>query len=118
MGRRAAGDVAIWCPETESFATEGVKPALMGVYEVTLADGTKKACKTALETYKDEVAVWTPEKVSSVTWTPVEKILEMFEIITNPTDGKSSLLTAYLGACMMTSTRCSQAAPSPSSSCC
>ncbi len=99
----AAGDVAIWCPETESFATEGVKPALMGVHEVTLADGTKKACKTALETYKDEVAVWTPEKVSSVTWTPVEKILEMFEIITNPTDGKSSLLTAYLGACMMTS---------------
>lgn len=35
--------------------------------------------------------------------TPVEKILQMFDIITNPTDGKSSLLTAYLGACMMTS---------------
>ncbi len=58
----AADDVAIWCPETESFATEGVKPALMGVHEVTLVDGTKKACKTALETYKDEVAVWTPRR--------------------------------------------------------
>ena len=54
-------------------------------------------------TYKDEVAAWTPEKVSAVTWAPVEKILEMFDIITNPTDDKPSLLTAYLGACMMTS---------------
>ena len=78
----------------------------MMLREADLVEGgsdSKKECKTGLETYKDEVAMWTPEKVSAVTWTPVEKILQMFDIITNPTDGKSSLLTAYLGACMMTS---------------
>ena len=98
-----ADAIAIWRPETEDFDREDVHPDIMGVHEVTLKDGSKKECKTGLETYKDEVAMWTPEKVSAVTWTPVEKILQMFDIITNPTDGKSSLLTAYLGACMMTS---------------
>ena len=97
-----ADAIAIWRPETEDFDREDVHPDIMGVHEVTLKDGSKKECKTGLETYKDEVAMWTPEKVSAVTWTPVEKILQMFDIITNPTDGKSSLLTAYLGACMMT----------------
>ncbi len=94
---------AFWYPETESFDREGVEPALMGTYEIKCVDGVTRTFKTALEQYKDEVSVWTPEKVSAVTWTPVDKMLEMFEIITNPTDGKPSLLTAYLGACMMTS---------------
>lgn len=97
------GKPASWAPEYEQFDHEGVEPALMGEYELTLKDGTKKVCKTALETYKGVVAEWTPEKVSAVTWTPKEKILQMFDIITNPTDDKPSLLTAYLGACMMTS---------------
>lgn len=100
---KATGSVAIWRPETEDFDREGVEPTLMGEFEVTLKDGSKKLCKTGLETYKDEVSAWTPEKVSAVTWAPVEKILKMFEIITNPADDKPSLLTAYLGACMMTS---------------
>lgn len=98
----ASNSVAYWCPETESFDREGVKPALMGEYEIEYVDGTKKLCKTALETYKCELEDWTPEKVSQITWTPVDTILKMFDIITNPTDGKPSLLTAYLGACMMT----------------
>ena len=100
---KTAGAPAIWRPETEDFDRADVKPSLMGAFEVTLKDGSTKTCKTGLETYKDEVAAWTPEKVSAVTWAPVEKILEMFDIITNPTDDKPSLLTAYLGACMMTS---------------
>lgn len=94
---------AFWYPETESYDRENVKPALMGTYEIKCVDGVTRTFKTALEQYKDEVSIWTPEKVSAVTWTPVDKMLEMFEIITNPTDGKPSLLTAYLGACMMTS---------------
>lgn len=97
------GSPASWAPEYEKFDREGVEPALMGEYEVTLADGSKATFKTALEVYRGMVTEWTPEKTSAVTWTPKEKILQMFDIITNPTDGKSSLLTAYLGACMMTS---------------
>lgn len=97
------GKPASWAPEYEKFDHEGVEPALMGEYELTLKDGTKKIFKTALETYRGQVTEWTVEKTAAVTWTPKEKILQMFDIITNPTDDKPSLLTAYLGACMMTS---------------
>lgn len=93
---------AFWRPETKSFDKESVKPALEGIYDLVCADGKTYEFKTALQQYKDEVSLWTPEKVSEVTWTPVEKILKMYDIITNPTDGKPSILTAYLGACMMT----------------
>ncbi len=93
----------IWRPETEDFDTPDVDPALMGEYEVTLADGSKAMFKTALQVYRNEVAEWTVEKCSAITWTPEEKIEQMFELITNPTGGRPSLLTAYLGACMMTS---------------
>jgi len=91
-----------WYPETKSFSAENVKPALEGTYDVVCADGNTYQFKTALQCYKDQLTVWTPEKVSEITWTPVEKILKMYDIITNPTDGKPSILTAYLGACMMT----------------
>ncbi len=97
-----SGGPAIWRPETEDYHIANVKPALEGYYELTLADGSKKKFKTAITQYREEVSKWTPEEVSRVTWTPEETVLKMFEIITNPTDGKSSLLTAYLGACMMT----------------
>jgi anaerobic selenocysteine-containing dehydrogenase len=93
---------AFWYPETKSYDRENVKPALEGSYELVLTDGSKRVLKTAIQVYKDQVEVWTPAKVSEVTWTPEETVLKMFDIITNPTDGKPSILTAYLGACMMT----------------
>lgn len=64
----------IWRPETEDFDTPDVDPALMGEYEVTLADGSKAMFKTALQVYRNEVAEWTVEKCSAITWTPEEKI--------------------------------------------
>lgn len=93
---------AIWDPETKSFDRENVDPAMLGYYEVTLADGSKKTFKTAITQLKEEVTEWTVERTAKITWAPEEKLLALFEQITNPTDGKSSLLTAYLGACMMT----------------
>lgn len=93
----------IWRPETEDFDTDNVDPALLGTHEVTLVDGSKASFKTALQAYRDQLEEWTPEKVSQITWTPQEKIEKMFELITHPTGGRPSLLTAYLGACMMTS---------------
>jgi anaerobic selenocysteine-containing dehydrogenase len=93
---------AFWFPETKSFNIENVKPALEGTYDLVCADGNTYQFKTALQCYKDQVSVWTPEKVSEITWVPVEKILKMYDIISNPTDGKPTILTAYLGACMMT----------------
>lgn len=93
---------AYWDPATESYDKEDVKPALMGTYTIKMADGTERQFKTVLEFYKDQLEPWTPEAVSPVTWTPVEKLYEMFEIITNPTDGRASLVAPYLGSCMMT----------------
>lgn len=97
--------VAVWDPATESFdigSVDEVDPEVEGYFEVDTPSGKKKF-KTALTQYREEVKEWTVERVSKITWSPEEKILKMFELITNPTDGKSSILTAYLGACMMTS---------------
>lgn len=93
---------AIWDPKKEAFDKENVAPALDGSYTVTLADGSKKKFKTALQVYKDYLAQWTPERVSEITWVRVEDIYTMFDLLTNNGSGKPSLLTAYLGACMMT----------------
>lgn len=91
----------VWDAVKEEYSKENVRPALLGEYELEVEDGTKKKFKTALQTYKDYVDGWTPELASQWTWTPVEKIYEMYDILSHPTDGKSTLIAPYLGACMM-----------------
>jgi len=93
---------AIWAPEQESYLTENVAPMLLGEVTLELADGTSLECKTSLQTYKEYLAQWTPEKVAEVCWIPAWKVTKMYELLTNNGSGKPSLLTAYLGACMMT----------------
>ncbi|MDR1712989.1 MAG: molybdopterin-dependent oxidoreductase [Coriobacteriales bacterium] len=100
-----AGEPVFWYPETKSWSKEDFDTndlAIEGSYTVKCADGNEYVFKTAMEQYKEEVSVWTPEKASEICWAPVEKLLRMYDIMTNPTDGKPSILTAYLGACMMT----------------
>ena len=99
--------VAIWDPQTETFdkgTRDEIDPACEGYFDIDTPNG-KKTYKTALTQYREEVKQWTVEKVSKICWTPEEKILKMFEIITHPADNGagSTILTAYLGACMMTS---------------
>lgn len=93
---------AVWDPSVESYDHEGVVPALMGTYEIELADGTKREFRTVLQFYADQLESWTPEAVAPVTWTPVEKIYKMYELMTADNDGKSTLIAPYLGSCMMT----------------
>lgn len=98
----ATDSPAFWDPSTDSYDREGVVPALMGSYELEMADGSKRSFKTVLEMYKDQVAPWTPEAVAPITWTPVEKLYKMYELMTDDPDGKATLLAPYLGSCMMT----------------
>lgn len=98
----ASNAPAYWNPSTESYDREGVVPALFGEYELELADGTKRVFKTALQQYKEQLEPWTPEAVSPVTWTPVETLYKMYDLITDDPDGKSTLVAPYLGSCMMT----------------
>lgn len=93
---------AYWDPTTESWSRDNVSPALFGSYEIELADGTKGVFKTVLQQYKEQVEPWTPEAVSPITWTPVETLYKMYDLITDDPDGKATLVAPYLGSCMMT----------------
>lgn len=91
-----------WDPSTESWDRDDVDPALFGEYELKTSDGTVETFKTVLQQYKEQLEPWTPEAVAPVTWTPVEKLYKMYDLITDDPDGKSTLIAPYLGACMMT----------------
>lgn len=98
----ATNTPAYWDPNAQCFDREGVVPALMGSYELELPDGTKHAFRPVLQFYKDQLEGWTPEAVSAITWTPVEKLYKMYELITEDREGKATLVAPYLGSCMMT----------------
>lgn len=97
----ATNSPAYWNPTENSYDREGVVPAVMGSYELTMADGTTRTFKTVLEFYKDQLEPWTPEAVSPITWTPIEKLYKMYEIMTENKE-KATLVAPYLGSCMMT----------------
>ena len=92
---------AYWNPAEERYDRENVVPALMGTYELEAADSTVKQFKTVLQAYKDQLEPWTPEAVAPVTWTPVEKLYKMYELMTENKE-KATLIAPYLGSCMMT----------------
>ncbi|MFC1971384.1 molybdopterin-dependent oxidoreductase [Chloroflexota bacterium] len=64
----------VWNTDTVSHDLPGVKPALEGTYEVTMADGKSIECKTVWQLIKDNVREWTPEKAAEITWVPAKKI--------------------------------------------
>lgn len=66
----------VWNSNTVSYEPAGIKPALTGTYNVTLADGKVVECRTVWQQIKDNVAEWTPEKASEVTWIPAKKIVD------------------------------------------
>lgn len=97
----ATDSPAYWDPTTESWDREGVVPALFGSYELEMADGTVRTFRTVLQCYKDQLDAWTPEAVAPITWTPVETLYKMYELMSEDKD-RSTLIAPYLGSCMMT----------------
>jgi anaerobic selenocysteine-containing dehydrogenase len=93
---------AVWAPEKEAYLTDNVAPKLDDEFSIKMADGSTMVCKTAFRTYREYLTQWTPEKVAEICWIPVEKIYKMYDLLVNNGSGKPTLLTAYLGACMMT----------------
>ena len=58
-----------------------INPAMTGAFEVSLGDGTTVACHTAWELFLDRLKEYPLEKVSEITWLPVEKIQETARMI-------------------------------------
>ncbi len=52
------------------------KPALEGVYTVTLKEGKKIECKPAFQLLKEGTSSFTPEAVEAITWVPADKVRE------------------------------------------
>jgi len=70
----AGGSAQVWSNEKVDYENPDIKPALEGEYNVTMSDGQKVKCKTVWQTMKENVEEWTPEKASTITWIPAEKI--------------------------------------------
>ncbi len=65
---------AIWLSSQNRYRDDGVKNALEGEYEVTLADGSKVTCRTSFALIKEKIDEYPPEYVSDITGIPVDKI--------------------------------------------
>lgn len=57
------------------YREDNVHPALNGNFTVTLASGKKVACVTVWDKLAERVAPYTPRRVSTLSWVPVEKIV-------------------------------------------
>ncbi len=61
---------AVWDTDRQAFRTETVKPAMEGIFEISLADRTTIACTTVWEKLKQRCAVFTPDHVEKITYVP------------------------------------------------
>jgi nitrate reductase alpha subunit len=84
------GDFVMWDARTgkpvpvshdqvgDYFTAAGIDPALTGVFDVTLADGTAVKARTVLDLTAEYLdAAMTPEAVSRITWAPAEAIVQL-----------------------------------------
>ena len=65
---RSGGPVG-YHPDT-GYVQDGVEPALLGTFAVTLADGKAIACRPAFELLKALAAQYAPERSEAITWVP------------------------------------------------
>ena len=97
--------------------------ALFGEYEVTMADGTTKTCKTGYQVLKEACEEWTLEHTAEVCWLDADKIEEAIHVYTDQcstlihglaTDRSPNSAQAALAAleleCMMGHVECPGAA--------
>ena len=72
----SSGEPKSWDAATMEYSSPNVKPALEGLFKVTLTDGKLVECKTVWTMLKERVDEYTPEKVAEITWIPEQKIVE------------------------------------------
>jgi anaerobic selenocysteine-containing dehydrogenase len=72
----ASGDFVVWDSKDQSYKKTDTTPSLTGAFSVTLADGSLATVKTVWTRYQENAAVYTPEKVSEITWVPADKIVQ------------------------------------------
>jgi len=65
-----------WDAAAMEYSSPNVKPALEGLFKVTLTDGKPVECKTVWTMLKERADEYTPEKVAEITWIPKQKIVE------------------------------------------
>ncbi len=71
-----ANATAVWDTVELEYKPAGVKSALEGEYEVTLADGTKVKAETVWNVLLEQVNEYPPDKVSEITWIPEADIID------------------------------------------
>jgi len=67
---------AVWVSKSVEFQTEGVKPSLVGEFDVKLANQKTVKCKTVWTLLKEVADQYPPERVAQITWIPARRISE------------------------------------------
>ncbi|MBN2239629.1 MAG: molybdopterin-dependent oxidoreductase [Dehalococcoidales bacterium] len=71
-----AGKTAVWDSVNATFKGECGKPALEGIYKVTLTDGKEIEVTPVWEEFSAEAAKYPVDKVAEITWLKEEDIIE------------------------------------------
>ncbi len=71
-----SNDFMIWDTTAQEYSRAGAKPSMEGAFSVPLADGGAATVKTVWTLYKENADLYTPEKVSEITWVPADKIVQ------------------------------------------
>ena len=73
---RRTNNVALWNSDEAKYHEVNVQPALEGSFEVPLLNGERIKCETVWTLLKKQVAHYTPERVSEITWLPKDQIVK------------------------------------------
>jgi anaerobic selenocysteine-containing dehydrogenase len=72
----ATGSAVVWDSDDQVYAVPDISPSMEGTFNIPLADGSLATAKTVWTLYKENAALYPPEKVSQITWVPPDKIIE------------------------------------------
>jgi anaerobic selenocysteine-containing dehydrogenase len=66
----------VWDSGDVEYRRENVKPALEGEYQIRLADGSAVTAEPVWSVFLQQVAQYSVERVSEITWVPAQDIVE------------------------------------------
>ncbi|MFH1123314.1 MAG: molybdopterin-dependent oxidoreductase [Pseudomonadota bacterium] len=70
----AGNRAVVWDGARVAYKTEGADPAITGPFELSLADGSRLACRTVWDAFRAEVDQYPLDKVEEITGVPAKDI--------------------------------------------
>jgi anaerobic selenocysteine-containing dehydrogenase len=72
----ARGKPIIWDSQGAEYRAADVDPALNGVFDIALSDGSTVSCTTVWDAFCERVNEYSVERVAEITWVPEKEIVK------------------------------------------